>query len=871
MVTGPYGRDVRVLVSTLRGAVAVGVAVVAAQTAVVWWRRRGTGQGYLASSICLIAAATGLRGLGDAVGGSAGRVLVEAALVSFAASGVALLSYRHSLVPVDSRHHVVVTAATAAVVAGAVTARAAVSPESAVALAGGGAVVVVWLASVAEPVVTFWRLADARSPLQRARLRALATAYVLVAVVAVAFVVTERVESAAAQVALHSLSLLALPVMYAGLAVPSWLRRWWRQPVERAARLALLDVVGGDDAEVVATAAVGWARQLVGGTAAAVVDETGNVLASTGEHEDELRRLASAGTGPHAELARDELGREGHGVVAPLGRDGASGALVVLADPLAPMLRGEEVDRLGDLALALTAVFDRFDALGILARQTDRYEKLLQAITDMGVAFLIVDRRTDRVVFANDAMTRLTGHSRDELFSLPTFAELLAPGEIDAVVRRVDEGGIGEILSEALETVAVRRDGSLVMVEVSAKVTDDGAHVVALVRDVSERQRVAAQDRRRLRQLAALAGAAGTLARESTETARLLPAVADAARRVLASTWATVRVVDGAGTSGPSATAGERTAWGDELAVPLVRGEETVGVLYLGPKDATDGDASGFDEIDAAAATAFASLAAEAVAVSRAFAREAELVDQLKALDRMKDTFLNAVSHELRTPLAVILGMSETLARRRDELDADESDRMLRGVTRNAEKLDRLLNDLLDIDRLNRGILQPHRRPADLTLLVESVLADTGLRDRRTVTVDVEPLVAALDAPKVERVLENLLRNAERHTPDGTPIWVRLTRAPDGVLLAVEDAGDGVPEDLRGSVFEPFERGVEGGASATGVGIGLSLVARFAELHGGRAWVVERPGGGASFRVLLVSDDVTEPAEEVRSAPAAER
>src|SRR5207237_1888680 len=85
----------------------------------------------------------------------------------------------------------------------------------------------------------------------------------------------------------------------------------------------------------------------------------------------------------------------------------------------------------------------------------------------------------------------------------------------------------------------------------------------------------------------------------------------------------------------------------------------------------------------------------------------------------------------------------------------------------------------------------------------------------------------------------------------GTPIWARVEEVAGGVVVAVEDAGPGVPEDLRESIFEAFRQGTQKDAASPGVGIGLSLVARFAELHGGRAWVEDRPGGGASFRVFL--------------------
>jgi signal transduction histidine kinase len=121
----------------------------------------------------------------------------------------------------------------------------------------------------------------------------------------------------------------------------------------------------------------------------------------------------------------------------------------------------------------------------------------------------------------------------------------------------------------------------------------------------------------------------------------------------------------------------------------------------------------------------------------------------------------------------------------------------------------------------------------------------------RPLEVEVEPMVADVDPTKVERILENLLVNAVRHTQEGTPIWLRVSGDAEGVLLVVEDAGPGVPAKDREAIFQPFRQGSDAPAHAPGTGIGLSVVAQFAELHGGRAWVEERDGGGASFRVLL--------------------
>jgi signal transduction histidine kinase len=236
---------------------------------------------------------------------------------------------------------------------------------------------------------------------------------------------------------------------------------------------------------------------------------------------------------------------------------------------------------------------------------------------------------------------------------------------------------------------------------------------------------------------------------------------------------------------------------------------------------------------------------------SDAFRREREAAQRLRTLDEMKNTFLEAVSHDLRTPLTSILGSALTLERTKLDLPREDALDMVSRIAANARKLERLLSDLLDLDRLQRGIVSPSRRDTDLVEFVTRAIAEADTQGR-TVELDVEPGTVPIDQAKTERILENLLSNSMRHTPSDAKIWIRARPADGGVSIVVEDDGPGVPEELREEIFEPF-RQAPGSSSehAPGVGIGLSLVKRFAELHGGRAWAEERPGGGASFHVFL--------------------
>jgi two-component system sensor histidine kinase KdpD len=233
----------------------------------------------------------------------------------------------------------------------------------------------------------------------------------------------------------------------------------------------------------------------------------------------------------------------------------------------------------------------------------------------------------------------------------------------------------------------------------------------------------------------------------------------------------------------------------------------------------------------------------------RALKRERQAANELRSLDELKTTFLHAVSHDLRTPLTSILGMAVTLQRDDLELPPDDRRDLAERIARNARKLDRLVSDLLDFERIDRGVLGIDRRPVDVGALARGVVEDLYLAGHN-LSVDADPVVAWVDAVKVERIVDNLVMNAVRHTPEGTDVWLRVHAHDGGVLISVEDDGPGVPYGERITVFRPFEHFDED-PSAPGLGIGLSLVSGFAELHGGRAWVEERNGGGAAFKVFI--------------------
>ncbi|MEX2394986.1 MAG: MASE1 domain-containing protein [Actinomycetota bacterium] len=238
-------------------------------------------------------------------------------------------------------------------------------------------------------------------------------------------------------------------------------------------------------------------------------------------------------------------------------------------------------------------------------------------------------------------------------------------------------------------------------------------------------------------------------------------------------------------------------------------------------------------------------------ALRTALDRERDASEHLRKLNDAKNAFLSAVSHELRTPLTAILGFAELLKDDSVRSSREMTTELIDRVFSSANRLGDLLGDILDIDRLSRGVLEPRRRSSSLYRLIDHAIEaiDTSTHP---LTLDVKEATIYVDPAQAERIIENLVTNAIKYTPGETPITLRARGTPDdGLMLVVSDDGPGIPSDLRATIFDPFVRGDSGNAYSQGTGIGLALVDRFAQLHGGRAWLEESPSGGASFHVHM--------------------
>jgi signal transduction histidine kinase len=240
-------------------------------------------------------------------------------------------------------------------------------------------------------------------------------------------------------------------------------------------------------------------------------------------------------------------------------------------------------------------------------------------------------------------------------------------------------------------------------------------------------------------------------------------------------------------------------------------------------------------------------------ALQRAMVAEQRANSELREVDEMRNSFLMAISHELRTPLTSVVGYSEFLEESGAQMSRDEIQSAVSAIAEQSKRLQRLLVDLLDVERISRGTIEPNIKETNIRDVLMGVVERCSANQRIKVVVN-GPVTSYVDSALTERMVENLVVNAIKHTPLDTRIWVKASRSNGVVRLTVEDSGPGVPDDLKTTIFEPFVQGKVPGHSP-GTGVGLSLVSQFAKLQGGRAWVEDRRGGGASFKVILPADE----------------
>jgi len=272
---------------------------------------------------------------------------------------------------------------------------------------------------------------------------------------------------------------------------------------------------------------------------------------------------------------------------------------------------------------------------------------------------------------------------------------------------------------------------------------------------------------------------------------------------------------------------GEAAPQAGERALPVTAAGTPVATVLVDERIELDG---------AVAARLLPSLGA--VFAVQADALEAEA---LRRSDMLKTALLRAVSHDLRSPLTAILASAGALANDELQLDADDRAELALAIREEAERLDRVVGDLLDLSRLQAGAVEPHFELWSADELVGQALDGVREGERVRVQLDPEAPPVRVDGPQVERVLANLIDNALKFSPANSTVTVRVEHGATELRIHVVDRGPGIADADRATLFAPFERG-EG--TQRGAGLGLAIARGFTEANGGALWAQDDPTGG---------------------------
>jgi signal transduction histidine kinase/DNA-binding response OmpR family regulator len=288
-----------------------------------------------------------------------------------------------------------------------------------------------------------------------------------------------------------------------------------------------------------------------------------------------------------------------------------------------------------------------------------------------------------------------------------------------------------------------------------------------------------------------------------------------------------------------------------EYIVPIRQGELLLGALNL-----ESPEINVFNEADQRLIEALADQAAVAIANARSYEAERQAVERMREVDRLKTQFLANMSHELRTPLNSIIGFSRVIMRGIDGPVTELQTADLQSIYGSGQHLLGLINNILDISKIEAGKMELATEQVDLREIARSVMStaialvkDKHVRLEQQIPDELPPIIA--DPTRVRQIILNLISNASKFTDQGT-ITLRIEVLPEAAKISVHDTGMGIPSDKLEHIFEEFTQ-VDASTtrSVGGTGLGLAITRSFVEMHGGRIWVESEMGVGSTFIFTL--------------------
>ena len=508
------------------------------------------------------------------------------------------------------------------------------------------------------------------------------------------------------------------------------------------------------------------------------------------------------------------------------------------------------------------AFADRQPARAESRDQEERFRSLVEATSD----WLWEVDATGCYTYVSPRVRDLLGYEPDEVLGKSPF-DFMPPAEAERVRAIFREIAAQGRPFRAVENTNVARDGRLVVLETSGIPFFDAAGHLAgyrgIDRDITarkqveaERDRLLAEAQRRAVELdtviASVAdgllilGPTGEILRvnaAATEITGLLP---EYASRPLAEIWALIRPETAAGEPVPVA---ESPAWqalqgqmvrGWVAAIHPARGGTVWVAASAAPMRATDGRVLG-------AVVTFTDITI------------------LHELQEQREDMLRTVSHDLRSPLAVVLGQAELLARRLGQVGLGEREQHgAQAIITNAQRMDAMIQDLIDAARQESGRLQLNYEPVDLgAFVLDLTRRQPGALPWERIRIEAPaglPPVWA-DPARLERILVNLLSNALKYSDPGTEVTVRLAHRNGEVVTSVIDRGRGIAPEDQPRLFQRYFRTQAGGEQREGLGLGLYITKMLVEAHGGRIWVESEVGKGStfSFSLPVVRNDTRQP------------